>query len=109
TDAMNHLGGAGLWDDEDGFYYDQLLVHGESYPMKVRSIVGLIPLFAVEVLEESVIQRVPGFRKRMEWFVEHRSDLAKTISYMKQRNSHARRLLAIPSRERLRRVLRYML
>ncbi len=116
TDAMNHLGGTGLWDDADGFYYDQLLVHGETRRMKVRSMVGIIPLFAVEVLEESAIRRVPGFRKRMQWFLEHRHDLAKTISYMRmegdadgdgQEDSH--RLLAIPTRERLVRVLRYVL
>jgi hypothetical protein len=116
TDAMNHLGGFGLWDEEDGFYYDQLLVRGEAHRMRVRSMVGLIPLFAVEVLEESAIRRVPGFRRRMEWFLEHRRDLAKTISYMQTEgrgggggDGHGHRLLAIPSRERLQRVLAYML
>ncbi len=111
TDAMNHLGGTGLWDEEDGFYYDQLLIQGEPHRMKIRSMVGLIPLFAVELLQEGLIQSVPGFRKRMEWFLEHRRDLAKTISYMRTEgdSQHTHRLLAIPSRQRLERVLRYML
>jgi len=119
TDAMNHLGGTGLWDEADGFYYDQLLVRGETHRMKVRSMVGIIPLFAVEVLDEETIRRVPGFRKRMEWFLEHRRDLSKTISYMRctsgaergidDNHEDAHRLLAIPSPDRLARVLRYVL
>jgi hypothetical protein len=111
TDSMNTLGGAGLWDEQDGFYYDQLHVDGHQLPMKLRSMVGLVPLFAVEVLEESVIAKLPGFRKRMQWFLENRSDLARHISYMEGRDGDAQghRLLAIPSRERLERVLRYLL
>jgi Glycosyl hydrolase family 63 C-terminal domain len=111
TDAMNSLGGMGLWDEEDGFYYDQLHVDGQSIPLKLRSIVGLIPLFAVEILEEEVIARLPGFRSRMNWFLENRQDLAKNISYMNSggEDEDSHRLLAIPSRERLERVLRYLL
>ncbi|MBC7772994.1 MAG: glucosidase, partial [Pyrinomonadaceae bacterium] len=121
TDAMNHLGGTGLWDDQDGFYYDQLLVQGEAHRMKIRSMVGIIPLFAVEVLAEEMIQQVPGFRKRMEWFLENRLELRKCMSYMKQESrgdqiertdiafTGKHRLLAIPSRERLTRVLKYVL
>jgi mannosylglycerate hydrolase MGH1-like protein len=111
TDAMNTLGGMGLWDEEDGFYYDQLHVDGHSIPLKLRSIVGLIPLFAVEILEEDVIAKLPGFRSRMNWFLENRQDLAKNISYMAaaQEDEDSHRLLAIPSRERLERVLRYLL
>jgi hypothetical protein len=111
VDAMNTLGGMGLWSEEDGFYYDQLHVGGEHIPLKVRSMVGLIPLFAVEILEEDVLAKLPGFRKRMQWFLENRGDLAHHISYMAcsadAADSH--RLLAIPSRERLERVLRYLL
>lgn len=110
TDAMNSLGGSGLWDEQDGFYYDQL--HGDhcSVPLRVRSIVGLIPLCAAEILEEEVIDRLPGFKKRMEWFLRHRQDLAKHICYLEcqQYDGHTHRLLAIPSRERLERVLRYL-
>jgi hypothetical protein len=118
ADAMNTFGGNGLWDDGDGFYYDQLHIDGRSLPMRVRSIVGLIPLFTAEVLDDRQIERLPGFKKRMEWFLNHRPDLAKNISYCKYKSngngskegtSYGRRLLAIPSLERLQRVLRYVL
>ena len=113
TDAMNCLGGTGLWDDQDGFYYDQLKVGGDTHRLRIRSIVGIIPLFAVEVLEEELLQQLPGFRKRMEWFLTNRSDLSWQISYMenesKDGHQHRRRLLAIPSRERLQHVLKYVL
>jgi len=107
TDSINTLGGTGLWEEEDGFYYDQLYVDGRHFPLKLRSMVGLVPLFAVEVLEESVIAKLPGFRKRMQWFLENRTDLARHISYMEGRlgDVHGHRLLAIPSKERLARVL----
>jgi hypothetical protein len=80
-------------------------------PLRVRSLVGLVPLFAAELLEDDVIERLPGFRKRLEWFLVNRGDLAGQITYMSrsQRPGHGHRLLAIPSRERLERVLRYML
>jgi hypothetical protein len=113
TDAMNCLGGTGLWDDQDGFYYDQLKVNGESHRLRIRSIVGIIPLFAVEVLEEELLQQLPGFRKRMEWFLTHRQDLSGQISYLERKPQdglqHNHRLLAIPTRERLKQVLKYVL
>lgn len=112
ADAINCLGGTGLWNEADGFYYDQLLVDGRVLPLQIRSMVGLVPLFAVEVLEDETIERLPGFRKRMEWFLKHRSDLARHISYLQTMHdgaSHGHRLLALPSRERLERVLRYLL
>jgi hypothetical protein len=111
VDAMNTLGGTGLWDEADGFYYDQLHVDGRTIPLRVRSLVGIIPLFAVEVLEEDLLEHLPGFAKRLRWFLTNRSDLARHISYMKaESGEHAEhRLLAIPSRERLLRVLRYVL
>jgi hypothetical protein len=110
VDAMNDLGGMGLWDEEDGFYYDHVRVDGASLPMKLRSMVGVIPLFAVEVLEQEVLDRLPGFSKRMNWLLENRSDLARHISYMDAAHSDTpHRLLAIPSRERLERVLRVLL
>jgi hypothetical protein len=107
VDAMNTLGGTGLWDEADGFYYDQIQFDSHVVPLKTRSLVGLLPLIAVEVLEENVCRRLPGFTKRMNWFLEHRPDLARHISYCE--GKHERRLLAIPSRERLQRVLRYLL
>jgi hypothetical protein len=110
ADAMNAIGGVGLWDEEDGFYYDQLRTGGRSLPLKVRSMVGLIPLFACEVLEDAQIEALPGFQKRMRWFLENRKDLAKHVSYLSTAGAHeGHRLLAIPSRERLTRVLRYAL
>jgi hypothetical protein len=111
ADAMNHLGGTGLWDDQDGFYYDQLHVHGEATPLRVRSLVGLMPLIAVEVLDDDLVDNLPGFKKRMEWFLANRSDLAKHISYLEPAGPahHGHRLLAIPSRERLERTLQRLL
>jgi hypothetical protein len=111
ADAMNNLGGSGLWDDADGFYYDQLHAQGRSIPLRVRSMVGLIPLFAAEILEDDVIDRLPGFKKRLGWFLENRKDLARHIAYMQEDGGggHGHRLLAIPSKERLVRVLRYLL
>jgi hypothetical protein len=113
VDAINDLGGKGLWDEEDGFYYDEIKVDGgDEIPMRVRSLVGLIPLIAVVNLDEEVLARLKGFSKRMNWFLENRQDLARHISYMETREAeqtHSLRLLAIPSRERLARVLAYML
>ncbi|HEX8312970.1 MAG TPA: hypothetical protein VF614_16720 [Chthoniobacteraceae bacterium] len=111
VDAMNTLGGEGLWNEEDGFYYDQLYADGHATPLRVRSLVGIIPLLAVEVLEQEVIKSLPGFRKRMRWFLQNRTDLARHVSYMERasKDGGELRLLAIPSRERLHRVLRYVL
>jgi hypothetical protein len=112
ADATNALGGYGLWDDEDGFYYDQLMVNGQRVPLKVRSMVGLMPLIAVGVVESSQIRKLRGFSRRLEWFLENRKDLAQHISYMEVHGTsgvEGHRLLAVPSRERLISVLRYML
>jgi hypothetical protein len=111
ADAMNTLGGTGLWDEQDGFYYDRLHTGGRVIPARIRSMVSLIPLFAVEVLEDRAIECLPGFRKRLQWFLENRQDLARHISYMMAEGESGRghRLLAIPSRARLERVLRYLL
>ncbi len=111
ADAINRLGGTGLWDDRDGFYYDQLRADGQTLPVRVRSAVGLLPLIACENLEEEVIDRLPGFRKRMQWFLDNRPDLAESITamHLKGGDGHGHRLLSIPTRERLVRVLRYAL
>jgi hypothetical protein len=109
VDAMNTLGGTGLWDERDGFYYDEMHVDGTVLPLRVRSLVGLIPLLAVEILEKDVIERLPGFAKRMRWFLENRPDLARHIGYVECRDCHDHRLLSIPSRARLERVLAYLL
>jgi hypothetical protein len=111
TDSINTLGGTGLWNDNDGFYYDQLQTDTGSIPLRIRSMVGLIPLFAVEVLDRDAIARLPGFRKRMQWFLDNRKDLSRFISYMecRERDECGQYLLAIPSRKKLQRMLRYLL
>ena len=111
SDAMNRLGGSGLWDEQDGFYYDLLHVGGSQIPLRVRSMVGLIPLCACEVITQRHIDRLPGFKKRLRWFLENRTDLAAQIAYMQEagRDGGSLRLLAIPSRQRLERVLAVML
>jgi hypothetical protein len=107
ADAINSLGGTGLWDERDGFYYDQLSMGGHAEVLRVRSLVGLVPLFAVLVLDEAWIEKLPGFAKRTRWFLEYRKDLSKHIAYL-ETGDQIHRLLAIPSRERLERVLRYV-
>jgi len=110
--AMNHLGSKklGLWDEGDGFYYDALhLPGGDSFPMKVRSMVGLIPLFAVETLEPDLLNRLPGFKRRLEWFIDNRPDLIDNVACMRTRGKGERRLLSIVDHQRLRRVLALML
>ena len=110
TDAMNTLGGTGLWDEEDGFYYDQLKTPGgRQIALKTRSLVGLLPLIAVEVLETAQIEKMPGFKKRMEWFLKYRGDLRPTITYCEPCSHFCHRMLAAPTHDRLVRALRYML
>src|SRR5207249_6986469 len=110
TEAMNRFGGTGLWDEKDGFYYDLLHVGGSAMPLRVRSLVGLVPLFAVEILEDDVVDRLPEFKKRMRWFLENRKDLARHISYCDRGGERSGlSLLAVPSRNRLERMVRYLL
>jgi hypothetical protein len=110
TDAINSFGGTGLWNEEEGFYYDIIDFDTHSFPLKIRSLVGLIPLLAVEVLDNNVIQKLPHFKKRMDWFFRYRSDVTTTISCMMASGSNRDKLLlAIPTEDRLRRVLRYVL
>src|SRR5207237_1567996 len=81
SDSLNTLGGRGLWDEEDGFYYDQLLIDGRSTPLKLRALIGLIPLLAVQVLEEDSIRpALPEFHKRAEWFLANRKQLVKRLA-----------------------------
>ena len=111
VDAMNAIGAHGLWNEADGFYYDQALTDGQMVPLRVRSIVGIIPLLAVEVLHQNAIEQLPGFRKRLRWFVENRKDLTGHMSCAKHSGAGLPRLrlLAIASCDRLVRVLRYVL
>jgi hypothetical protein len=111
AEALNTLGGTGLWDEEDGFYYDHLKVGDQSTPMRVRSLVGGIPLLAVEVLDEDLTPHLPLFEKRAAWFVEYRKAVLRQIAYLKPKGDapHRKVLLALPSRPRLERALRYLL
>jgi hypothetical protein len=110
--AMNNRGDdeVKLWDEHDGFFYDVLhLPEGKPFPMKVRSMVGLIPLFAVETLEPELLDRLPDFKRRMEWFIQNRSDLTANVACMRTPGNAERRLLSIVSQDQLRSVLRFML
>ncbi len=113
SEAMNSLHGTGLWEENDGFYYDHLYRDGKSIPLKVRSLVGLIPLCSNVILYDSVIEKLPGFKNRMNWFLSNKPQLAKYMTYLEQKSSKGdvggMRLLAIPSTERLRSLLTYML
>jgi hypothetical protein len=105
-------GGAGhdLWDDHDGFFYDVLHLPDDSRkPLKVRSLVGLIPLLAVETLEPEALQRHEGFRRRLDWFIEHRPDLTAAVACMRTHGDRDRRLLSMVDGDQLRRILRVML
>ncbi len=102
--------GVGLWDEQDGFYYSLLnLPNGDDVPLKVRSMVGLIPLFAVTTLEPDVLAKVPNFRARMEWFLNHRPDLAKLVSRWYEPGMGERRLLSLLRGHRMKALLKRML
>jgi hypothetical protein len=110
--AMSHRGDGqdSMWNQEDGFFYDVLhLPNGERKPLKVRSMVGLIPLFAVQTLEPDLLDRLPNFKRRLEWFVENRPDLTSNVACMRSPGNRERRLLSIVDADKLRNALRYML
>jgi len=106
--ATNTIGEDGLWSHEDGFYYDQMRTPDGPHVMRIRSLVGLVPLFAVESLEDEILHQLPSFADRLSWFFDNRPELARTISIQLDVDRQ-HRLLAIPSRERLERVLAYVL
>ena len=110
--AMNNLGeaGVGLWDEQDKFFYDVLhLPDGGMVPLKVRSMVGLIPLFAVETLEPELLDKVPEFKRRLEWFLKHRPELAALVSHWTEEGRGHRRLLSLLRGHRMKRLLARML
>jgi hypothetical protein len=99
--------GVGLWDPQDEFYYDQLyLPTGERIPLKVRSAVGVIPIFAVETLDPDTLEKLPLLKQRVEWFIANRPELAENVAKIEVSGLRQRRLLAIVNPERLRRILR---
>jgi hypothetical protein len=111
--AMSSLGQggtSGLWNDDDNFFYEQLRApDGSTEKMKVRSIVGLIPLFATEVLDDSDIADNPIFRKRMDWFTANRPDLAALVSRWDEKSSTGKHLISLLRGYRMKGILRYML
>ena len=110
--AMANIGGEGinLWDDEDEFFYDVLNTSDNQYKrLKVRSMVGLIPLFAVEILDEEIFESNPQFRERLQWFLQHRSDLAGLISRWVEKGKRERHLLSLLRGHRMKRILKRML
>ena len=110
--AMNNMGTSdiSLWDEDDGFFYDALhLPNGDHFPLRVRSMVGLIPLFAVQTLEPELLNRMPDFKKRMQWFVDNRPDLTGNMASMQSPGVGERRLLSIVHGEQLKRILKVML
>jgi len=110
--AMHDRGGEGieLWDDADGFFYDVLHLPDAAHRyLRVRSLVGLIPLLAVETLEPDVIDALPGFKRRMEWFIRNRPEFREHLETTEGGEGGVRRLLSIVTREQLPRVLSVML
>src|SRR3989442_12620336 len=88
--AMNTMG---LWDEQDGFYYDVLHRDHEEIPLRIRSMVGLIPLFGVEPIPADLIEKFPSFARRLEWFIDHRPDLTEGVACMRTLGAMERRLL----------------
>jgi hypothetical protein len=113
ADAINgaySYDGDGLWDEEDGFYYDIIrLPGGRNVPLKIRSFVGLIPLYAVETLEADLLEKLPRFRRRMEWFIKYRPNLVENIASLTNPGEEDRRLLSLVNQEQLTRVMTRML
>ena len=111
-DALNTMGGTGLWDDEEGFYFDQLEVAGsEPKTLKVRSIVGIIPLYAVAILRKADLERLPEFRKRMEWFFKVVPQLGQHVAKTEtdDQNILDSDFIALVPKDRLKRILEHVL
>ena len=109
---MNNLGGQGigLWDEPDEFYYDVLhMPDGRYLPLRVRSLVGLMPLLAVETIEPELLEAMPGFKKRLEWYLNNRPDLASLISRWHEPGAGERRLISLTRGHRMKCLLRRML
>ncbi|MCG3211217.1 MAG: hypothetical protein FOGNACKC_04856 [Anaerolineae bacterium] len=110
--AMANIGGEGhrLWDEEDGFFYDALHLPNDTIiPIKVRSLVGLLPLFAVDTLEPEILESMPDFNRRLHWFINNRPHLSGNMASIDLPGAGQRRLISILTRDRLVRVLQRML
>lgn len=112
AEAMTDMGGEGigLWDEQDRFYYDVLhLPDGNKETLRVRSMVGLVPLYAVEVLDPDLLHHVPEFTKRLNWFLHYRPDLAELVSHWDEAGRGERRLLSLLRGSRMKALLRRLL
>lgn len=99
-----------LWNEEDGFYYDVLkLPTGEEMPIKVHSLVGLMPLLAVMTIDPKTLESLPIFKNKMDWFINHRHDLCSKVACMKTPGNEERRILAILDKDKLTKLLKMML
>jgi len=110
--AMNRIGpnDINLWDEADGFFYDVLrLPDGRHFQLKVRSMVGVLPLFAVETIDSEVWDALPNFKERVAWFMQHRPDLTNNVTCMEMKGQENRRLLSIVGKDKLKRVLQRVL
>src|SRR5215469_3557114 len=110
SQAMNNMGGEeiGLWDERDGFYYDVLHTDGQHIPMKVRSMVGLVPLFAVATFEHEDLEDLRQFKRRAQWFLDHHMGVADHLDMSQRSESGPRALLTIANRQKLQRIYRYV-
>lgn len=111
AEAMDNIGEKdGLWNEEDGFFYDVLqLADGDSVSLKLRSIVGLIPLFAVEIVEHHLLEKMPNFQKRMDWVLKNKPELTKLVSHWEIEGQGKKHLMSILRKNRLTKVLNRML
>ena len=110
--AMSNMGSGnhGLWDDQDEFYYDTVRMPGDvSIRLKIRSMVGLLPLFAVEVIDDEIMQKLPDFAKRLNWLIENRPDMAALVSRWHEKNPDQKHLLSLLRGHRIKRILYRML
>ena len=111
ANAINgQFGEQGLWDDVEGFFFD--VIHspdGHNIPLKIYSFVGLIPLFAVETLEPDLLEKLPRFKRRMDWFIKYRPHLVENVASLIEPGVGNRRLLSLVSQTQLARVLEHML
>src|SRR5262249_4583286 len=108
--GLSPRSGVGLWDEGDEFFYDELnLPGGEMVKLRVRSMVRLIPLFAVETLEPEMLDRLPDFKRRLNWFLNYRPELAKLVSRWQEPGMGERRLLSLLRGHRMKCLLRRML
>ncbi len=109
--AMASMGGTdGLWDNEDEFFYDTIrLPNDANVKMKLRSMVGLVPFFAVEVIDDEILQSLPEFAKRLKWLLEHRPDLTSLVSRWHEKGSEEKHLLSLLRGHRIKRILHRML